>query len=58
MSMFLTSDTDHDNCFERTELDHVFVVYDTDGECKLITCFFVFDSDGECKPIPCFLFQF
>ncbi|VDI36766.1 Hypothetical predicted protein, partial [Mytilus galloprovincialis] len=31
MSMFLTSDTDHDACFERTELDHVFVVYDTDG---------------------------
>ncbi|XP_063411800.1 uncharacterized protein LOC134694687 [Mytilus trossulus] len=31
MSMFLTSDTDHDACFERSELDHVFVVYDTDG---------------------------
>jgi hypothetical protein len=29
MAMFLTSDGDHDGTFTRTELDHVFVVYDT-----------------------------
>lgn len=31
MAMFFTSDGDHDGIFTRTELDHVFVVYDTDG---------------------------
>ena len=31
MAMFHSSDGDHDDTFTRTELDQVFVLYDSDG---------------------------